>query len=590
MDTVIDRFDAAAKRFADRIAVQDATDSLTYGELAQRVWSIAAALNDRLDRPGPVVVLTPHEVSAAAAVLGVLASGRGVIPLDIDHPEARNRLIAEQATAAGVVTTSALAGHARALIEANAVVLIDGLAKAARPDLRPAPADLAYIIYTSGSTGAPKGVFQNHESLLADVMQSVESFELGPEDRSALVYSPGVIAGLRALLGTLLAGGEAHLLAPRALGGAGLVHEINARGITILRSSATLFRRVMDSAGADGLDSLRLVALSGDRIDWADYDAFRRICRPQARFACCLGATECSLYAEWFVEEAAREIGGALPVGRVIPEFRVALLDPSGAPVQDGEVGELVVESRRLARGYWREPERTAEAFLVRPDDLEVRAYRTGDLGRLRPDGLLEFVGRGDQQIKLRGFRVELGEIESALRACPGVKDGAVVTRPGPDGGVRSLAAYVELTPAGAGMLPRHLLALLGQKLPVHMIPGDIVILDALPWLANFKIDRQRLKALDAEREAGADDLAGDPVTAEIAKAFETILRLEGVTPRDDLLSLGGDSMQAVDIALELEQRLGVPIAPEMLDISCAIGELADRLGLRGRSISFGEA
>ena len=590
MDTVVDRFDAAAERFADRIAVQDATASLTYGELRRRVWSIATAVNDRLDRPGPVVVLTPHEVSAAAAVLGVLASGRGVIPLDADHPDARNRLIAEQATAAGVVTTSALAGQARALVGADAVVHIDGLKSEGRPRPRPAPGDLACILYTSGSTGAPKGVFHDHAGLLADILHSLQGFELGPEDRAALLSPPAVYAGLRGWLGTLLSGAAAHILAPRKLGARGLVRELRARQITVFRSSAALFRRVADAAGDSRIHSLRLVALGGDRIDWTDYDAFRRICRPDAQFTSHIGATECMVYAEWFVDDHARGDGGPLPIGRVVPGYDITLLDHGGAPVAVGEVGEIVVESRRLARGYWRDPQRTAEAFTARPDDPELRSYRTGDLGRLRPDGLYEFIGRGDQQIKLRGFRVELGEIESALRGCPGVKDGAVVTRLGPDGGVRSLAAYVELTPDGSDLLPRHLLAMLSQKLPAHMVPAQVVILDSLPWLPNFKIDLQRLEALDADLEVGAADLDGDPATTAIAKAFEMILGLEGVGPDDDLMSLGGDSLQAVDIALELQQRLGIPIAPEMLDISCPVGELADRLGLRGRSWPSGEA
>ncbi len=220
-------------------------------------------------------------MNSAAAVLGVLASGRAVIPLDADHPEARNRLIADRSAAAGVVTISALAGQARALVDAEAVVEIDRLDACADFAPRPRPDDLAYILYTSGSTGAPKGVFQNHRSLLTDLLHSVQGFELGPEDRAGLFYPPAVAAGLRALLGTLLSGATAHLLAPLALGARGLVQEIRNRRITVLRSSATLFRGVVDAAGDERLESLRLVALGGDRVDWSDYDAFRRVCRPE---------------------------------------------------------------------------------------------------------------------------------------------------------------------------------------------------------------------------------------------------------------------------------------------------------------------
>ena len=582
MHTIVDGFLASARRHADRPAVQDASRSLSYAELAGQVQHIAAGLVERLDQPGPVAVLAPHDVRSPAALLGVLAAGRGVMPLDLDHPDSRNRLIARHAGAAAVLTTTAALGRARAMFGADAVVLeIDTLAAGAGgPPALPGPEDLAYILYTSGSTGAPKGAFQTHGPLLADLVHSVEGFGLTSDDRPALFYPPAVAAGLRAMLGSLLAGASAQLLTPTTLGSQGLVREIRERGITVFRSSATLFRHVAGAAGPGGLESLRLVALGGDRVDWADYDTFRAACRPEARFVSHLGATECSLYAEWIVEPGARGKGSALPVGRTVPGYRITLEDEGGAEVAAGEVGEFVIESSRVAQGYWRDAERTAQSFAPGRSP-EQRRYRTGDLGRLRPDGLYDVAGRRDHQIKLRGFRIELGEIESALRACSGVKDGAVLVRRGPDGAVQSLAAYVELKPGVEGLLPRHLGSMLGQRLPSHMVPADIVVVESLPWLANFKVDRQRLQEMDGSRAGrAASGAAPDAVTAGIIQAYEAVLGLKGVGPDDDLLGLGGDSLQAVDIALEIQRRVGVRVSPEDMDTSCPIGELSGRLGL----------
>ncbi len=188
--------------------------------------------------------------------------------------------------------------------------------------------------------------------------------------------------------------------------------------------------------------------------------------------------------------------------------------------------------------------------------------------------------GRKDLQIKLRGFRIELGEIESALRACSGVKDGVVLTRTGPGGAIASLAAYVELKPGVTGLAPRHLRAMLAQRLPAHMIPADVVLIDSLPWLANFKVDRQRLLAMDASRAARPATAASDALTGKIIEAFQSVLHIEGVSAEDDLQGLGGDSLQAVDIALEIQMRLGVRISPEDMDTACPIRDLPGRLGL----------
>ena len=586
MGSIVEAFFATARRRPDAVAVRDETRRLTYRELMEAALGLARELDRRLARPGPVAVFTPHDVTSVVALLGVLSGGRGVIPLDTDHPDARNRLIAHHAAPAGVVVAPASALQAANLFESETEVIeVDRLGDPAGgpPPQRPRPDDLAYVLYTSGSTGEPKGAFQTHGPLLADLAYSVESFGLGPGDHAAAVYPPAVAAGFRAMLGSLLAGATVHLLSPRKLGSQALAGEIRDRGITVFRSSATLFRHVAEAAGDEGLPGLRLVALGGDRVDWADYDLFRRVCGEQARFASHLGATECSIYAEWFVQQGARSDGGALPVGRTNPGYRVSLVGEDGSEVQDGEIGEFMVESERVAQGYWRDPERTAAAFGAGAAKGE-RTYRTGDLGRRRADGLLEVAGRRDDQIKLRGFRIEIGEIESALRACSGVMDGAVVVRRSAGGAVRSLAAYVELRPGVKKLLPRHIVSMLAQRLPSHMLPAEIVVVRTLPWLANFKIDRKKLDATDRARLRRRPAAGSEADTDLVIRAFQKVLRRTGIGPQDDLLSLGGDSLQAVDIALEIELALGVRISPEAIDIACPIGRLASRVGRTRRA------
>jgi amino acid adenylation domain-containing protein len=577
---LIDLFRETAHRFADRLAVQDQARRLTYGELASEVEALAAAASFAAGaRPGPVATLLPSDASAPIALLAAFAAGRGVVPLDVADPPERVRVIAENAEPSVLITTGALAPAARDLFAGDLpVVEVDG------PRPPPAsgalngagPDDLAYIIYTSGSTGRPKGVFQNQRGLLHDLMQLVNGMRISCDDRLAMVFPASVIAGLRSMFGALITGAELHMLPPNELGSAALARELRARGITLFRASGTLFGRLVQGLEpGERLDSLRMVALGNDRVDWSHVDAFRRICRDDALFACHAGATECStLFVEWIVEEAARSEGARLPVGRPFPERRVSLVDEQGRPVPDGEVGEFEVSSRYIAQGYWRDPERTAGAFRADPADPLARVYRTGDLGRRRPDGLYEFLGRRDHQIKLHGVRIELGEIEAALRACQGVLDGALVVRRGARDEARALAAYVQLRSGVTGLASRHLLAMLSQRLPAHMLPAAVFILDELPWLPGSKIDRMALERMDRQRGAASPDGVSDPLQRQVARVFERVLGVSGATAEDTVLSLGGDSLQSVDLVLHLERELGVPVSLEAFQQSQSIGEL----------------
>jgi fengycin family lipopeptide synthetase E len=576
--SIIDRFGPTARRFSSRVAVSDTVRQLTYAELASLADRIAVATAASVaERPGPVAILLLRDVYFPAAMLGVLAAGRGYVPLDASNPIERNRLIATQSGAAAVVTAGELAGRVRAIFPPELpVVDIETCAAANPPAVRSAPDDLAFIVYTSGSTGQPKGAYHNHRNLLHDVMQQTNTLHVAPDDRVALLYSPAVIGAIREIMMTLLNGASLHILPPQDLQPAGLVREIRARGITICRTVPTLLRRIAEVLDADQrLDSVRIVGLGSQRVDWSDVDGVRRVFSPDTQLIVGIGATECGgNFCHWFVDERLRATSRRLPIGRVLPDARVTIADDDGRPVADGEIGELVVASRYVGLGYWRDPDLTATVFAADQTDSGTRILRTGDMGRRRPDGLLEFVGRRDQQIKLRGHRIEIGEIEFALADCGGVEDVAVVVRRDAAGLPRSLIAYIEAK-AGAPLLPRDLRSMLTARLPRYMIPASFHVVDELPRLPNLKIDRSRLVRNDAAQAARMIDPIADPLIGDVVQIFERVLGPVGATPDDNLSSLGGDSLQAVRVAVDLEAWFRIEIPAAVFESTQTIRELA---------------
>ena len=599
-NTVADRFQSIAQLFPERIAVRDRDSSLTYAEFSGLVQLLAEATAEMVaTRPGPVAVLLPHEARFPAAILAVLMAGRGFAALDANDPTERIRLIAAHASASAVVSAGRLAQKARRLFPDLPVLDIETTDAPRKKTDRSKADDLAYIIYTSGSTGTPKGVYQNHRGLLRDIMHCTETQEISCEDRLALFNSPTNISGLRVTLSALLNGATLDVINPRALQPSGVAREIRDRGITIFRSVPTLFRRVVEALNEDEvLENLRLVMLGGDRVDWRDFELFKRACPPQARFGVHLGATECStLYLEWYVDEFMSRTG-LLPVGRPVPDRSAVLLDEDGRPVPDGEVGEFVVSSRHLALGYWRDPQLTARAFSIDPVDPQVRVFRTGDLGRRRPDGLFEHVGRKDDQIKLRGQRVDPAEIESVLREHTGVREAAVVVGRDETGMPQSLTAYVELSPSIGKLQPADLKSMLAKRLPHYMIPARFQLVETLPRLPNLKIDRVRLTELDAarrleQRKAASDRiprtvrrtlLDGDsiapspllgPLHLQIAEIWQRLVGREDIGFDDNFFEIGGDSLLATQMICEVEAVTGQKIPQSALRTVFTVRELA---------------
>ena len=580
--SIVDRFDAIARRFPSRLAISDAADSLTYSQVSSLVERIAVAVDAMANgRPGPVAIFRPNDVLYAAATLGILAAGRGYVPMDADYPIERNRLITSQAGVAAVVSGGGkFVDQARSLVPGD-VPLVDlamvmGSASGCKSQ-RPGPKDLAQILYTSGSTGVPKGVYQNHRGRLHTILQRTNTLRLSSDDRLVLFHSPSTVDGARVTLAALLNGASLHILPPTNWKLPALVKEIRARGITVCHSVPTVFRHLVRSLKAnERFDSVRVVHLSGERVDWSDLRLVKRSCKPNANLVVALGSTEsCASYVQWFVDEKVEQTSSQLPIGRDIADFRLTIVDEEGKPVPDGIFGEITVSSRYIALGYWRDSELTARVFAVDAADPEVRILKTGDLGRRRSDGLLDFLGRKDHQIKLGGNRIELAEIEGAIQECEGVRDAAVLVRRRDSGAPFALVAYISLLSDIRGLLPRHIQSTLARRLPHYMIPSQIIVLGELPRLPNFKIDRVQLAKLDAAWQINTCDRLGDPLIKSVAEIFEAVVGVSGVTANDTLASIGGDSLQVVTIAAELERRHSVVIPDYFMRERLTVREIA---------------
>jgi amino acid adenylation domain-containing protein len=562
--TIGERLAEVASRHGARLAVRDAHRAYTYTELAAEVARIAAGVRAIAPLNAPIAIILRNEARFTAAVLGVLTAGRICVPLDATHPLERNGRILTHAGVGAVVSTAELAQPLRALLPPGMPMLdLDAESWNMRSDAdcAPGPDDIACILYTSGSTGTPKGVFQNQRGVLKDVSESASVGPLTAADHVALFYAPAVIAGLRNMLASLLSGAALEVLPPLELGAAALVREIVSRRVTRLSLSPTLFRHVIHALPPqERLECVRTVMLGGERIGWSDVELFQRGCPADAALYVHLGATECwTVHTQWRVDGKLRNSCPSLPVGRALADRLTRIVDDNGQPLPDGATGEIVVSSHYLALGYWREPELTAQAFAVDAADPALRSYRTGDLARRRPDGLLEFAGRKDQQIKLHGYRIEPSEVESALKACPGVSDAAVLVRQNAAGVPIALVGYAQVKDGERTLLPRHLQAMLSRRVPAHMMPAEIVLVEELPWLPNFKIDRKRLAQLDAARESQPSP-GRSPLLRELIEIFQRFTHVSGATPEDNALSLGGDSLQTLEIALEIARRYDIEV------------------------------
>ncbi|MEM9292778.1 MAG: amino acid adenylation domain-containing protein [Acidobacteriota bacterium] len=588
-------------------------------QLASRVITEDAAAAEQ-PRIG---VALPRSAALVQALLAVLDLGGAYVPLDPAYPAQRLRLMLEDgvlgADGGGLVLVDAstapifhaLAEELPGLRVLTVEELSDPAAGASAAPKAPIPASiasplaLAYILYTSGSTGRPKGVAMAQGPLINLLAWQCGDADLGRPGRRAQFASPSFDGSFREIFSSLCSGG-CLVTVPEALrsDAAGLARFLGERKIDKLLLPAVMLRHLVAEAGAleaadadalEGLKGLREVFTAGEQLRVNEGLRAFFAARPEARLHNHYGPTETHVASAQPLAADPAQWPVLPPIGRPLPGLRLYVVSADLKPLPPGAVGELVIGGVAVARGYWRRPRRTALAFVPDPfrgegDASGERLYRTGDLARLRPGGVVEFLGRRDQQVKVRGYRIEPGEVEAALAALDSVKEAAVDTRPVPgvkpgEGGESRLVAWVVPRRPQDPPTPAALRQALAEHLPEPLVPSAWVLLDRMPTSANRKLDRRALP--DPPAAVGGAGRAPESATERLlARAWSELLEVEAPGTEDDFFSLGGHSLLAVRVVARLRDALEVEVPvrtffqhPTLGALAAAVDELLQEGG-----------
>jgi amino acid adenylation domain-containing protein/non-ribosomal peptide synthase protein (TIGR01720 family) len=597
-----DLFEAQVARGPEAVAVAWDEGAWTYAELNRRASQLAWHLAGLGVGAGDLVAVhMGRSPEMVVAVLGVLKAGAGYVPVEVAWPAARVGWILGRLGVRCVLTETsrleALAGIAEtavALVEA--VCLEAGSASGRRGRLRvwgrdgldilpveglrvrSLPEALAYIIFTSGSTGTPKGVAVRHAPVVNLIDWVNSSFGVGPTDRLLFVTALSFDLSVYDIFGILAAGGSVWVASEEEVGEPQrLVERLCGSGITFWDSAPAALQQLaafLPGEPLPGGESLRLVFLSGDWVPLSLPERMRGAF-PQAWVIALGGATEATVWSNFFpVEEVAPE-WVSVPYGRPIRNARYHVLDRELWPMPIGVAGDLYIAGDCLASGYWSEPELTARQFV--PDPFtEVSGgvmYRTGDRARYLRDGNLEFLGRRDQQVKVRGFRIELGEIEAVLGEHPGVREVVAVVREDRPGD-RRVVAYV-VGRSAALLSVRELREHAASRLPEPMVPSAIVELAAIPLTPNGKVDRSALPAPAEQERTSCSAAPRNPVEEVLAGLWADVLGVSQVGVHDDFFALGGHSLLATRLVARARETFGVDLSVRALLESPTLADMA---------------
>ncbi|WP_186762711.1 non-ribosomal peptide synthase/polyketide synthase [Lentzea tibetensis] len=582
--TLAELVERQVQRSPEATAVVFEGGSLSFAELDVRANRLAHVLIGRGVGPeGIVALVLPRSVEIVVAQLAVAKAGGAYLPVDPAYPAERIAFMLSDSCPVLVVTTAEFAG----VVPGADVVLLDELSAVDGDDRCPVDQDRltplelanpAYVIYTSGSTGRPKGVVVSHAGLASFSAAEVEHYEVGAGDRVLQFSSPSFDASVLELCMSLPAGAALVIPPPGPLLGEELADVVASQGVTHALIPPVALSTVAESVDLPGL---RMLAVGGDACSaelvarWA----------PGRRLINSYGPTESTVVSTWSGPLSAGEVP---PIGRPIWNTRVFVLDSGLRPVPVGVVGELHVAGAGLARGYLGRAGLTAERFVACPfGPAGARMYRTGDRVRWNPAGDLEFIGRVDHQVKVRGFRIEPGEIETVLRGHAEVDDVVVVAQEQLSG-VKRLVAYVAASNVDEA-LPAELRVMTAERLPDYMVPAVFVVLDRLPLSPNGKLDRLALPEPSGTAPGVGHVEPRTGTERVLAGIWADVLGVRRVGVEDDFFELGGDSILGARVLARVRGAFGIGLSARAVFDASTVAELAELLPVRAESAHAAE-
>lgn len=578
-------FSQTAEKFSAEIAIQSAEQRVTYSELERDSNRLANfLLTSGIAKGSAVMILAEHSVAVMTAILGILKAGCVFVPLDPRIPEKRLEALTRIISPEWFVIESAFAEKlfniTRDLPTTAGVICLDGqpagddqthnvryenyaeFAESAPPAVESQPDDMCYVYFTSGSTGTPKGIAGRLKGIDHFVRWEINTLGLGPKTRVSQFTTASFDAFLRDMFVPLCTGGTACVPSDREsiLDTRNLIDWIDDQQINLIHCVPSLFRTVLnEELKPENFRSLKHILLSGEPLLPSDVKRWTSVFGDRVQLVNLYGPTETTMTKFFYFVQPSDSERRSIPIGKPMEGARALVLDEKGNVCPPGKVGEIHIRTPFRSLGYYGQPELTSEVFIKNPFSQAPGdiIYKTGDLGRLLEDGNFEFLGRRDQQVKIRGVRIELGEIESLLREHPSLKDAAVVDREDTSGH-KYLCAYVVFEGEDQTAALRDFLA---ASLPDYMVPAAFVALDKLPRTINGKVDRRALPAT-AQSAINMNTYVAPrtPVEVTLAEIWTRLLGIEQVGINDNFFQIGGHSLLATQLLSRVRESFNVAL------------------------------
>lgn len=572
-----------AEALPDRLALAGPSGRYTYAELMDAVDATGRELLARLgDDDAPVGILMAHDTAAVITLLALVRIDRVFINLDPVAPPARTAAIVNGSGMRACIVDDPNAGVLAGVDVEMLRLTGDSDAGTVLPAPTRGGTDTLYLVFTSGSTGKPKGVSQTHVQTLNEAFIAQGHYDLTPADGVAAMYPLAFVMGVLYVFNPLAVGAAIHLVDARSGTPRHVLESLRAARATVALMTPHLLRALtQELREGERLEDVRAIATAGEAVMGRDLEAFSRHVRPDVFHVNVYGSSEATSTAVLRLPGCRAEDPGAVPAGRAVPTREIWILREDGSRADVGETGQVGVVARHLSGGYFRNPAATAEKFRPLPDGRTV--YLQGDLGWLDESGVLRLGGRADTAVKVRGYLVDMSEIENALRDVPGVKE-ALALPAVEEGKPTRLVAYVAQAGDVRQASVAELRRILRAKLPEYMVPGTFVTLAEFPRNERGKIDRQALPQ-PVEAVVEVDDTRYSQHELVVQQLWANVLGLEKVPLDGDFMALGGDSLSVEEMLAEVESRTGIDIGSNELLAAPTLQEFARLLEQRDRTV-----